>query len=89
MNDKIIDKPFDKDILKKASKIAENYIIKIEPNKDLGFVGHGMKFPTVFGDGKTKEECIKNVREAITITIAYMLEENIQIPEIGQENEKI
>jgi len=69
-----ISKPFNEDILAAATERAKNYIIKIEPNEDLGFVGHSMKFPTVFGDGKTKEECRNNVREAIVAAISTMIE---------------
>lgn len=69
-----LNSPFAADLLFAASVMAENYIIKTEPNESLGFVGHGMKFPTVFGDGKTEEECRKNVREAIVAAIATMSE---------------
>lgn len=69
-----LNRPFDEAILKKASEMAENYIIKVEPNESLGFVGHGMKFPTVFGDGKTEEECRENAKEAIVAAIATMIE---------------
>ena len=73
-NDKELDRPFDEDILAAATERAKNYIIKTEPNEDLGFVGHAMKFPTVFADGKTGEECEDNVREAIVGAIATMIE---------------
>jgi len=78
--------PFSEDILKKASEIANNYHIIIEENECLGFVGHAGKFPTVFGDGKTREECEKNVREATIIAVAYMLENGREefIPEIDK-----
>ena len=69
-----LDKPFDEDILAVATERAKNYIIKVEPSEELGFVGHAMKFPTVFGDGKTREECRKNVREAIVAAVATMIE---------------
>ena len=74
MKNEELNKPFDEDILASATERAKNYIIKIEPNEDLGFVGHAMKFPTVFGDGKTEEECKDNVREAIVGAIATMIE---------------
>ena len=74
MDHKAISKPFDADILAAATERAKNYVIVVEPSEELGFVGHGMKFPTVFGDGKTEEECRDSVREAITGAIAAMIE---------------
>jgi predicted RNase H-like HicB family nuclease len=69
-----LNKPFDEDVLASATERAKNYVIVVEPNDELGFVGHGMKFPTVFADGKTEEECRNSVREAIVASIATMIE---------------
>jgi predicted RNase H-like HicB family nuclease len=73
-SEEALDRPFDEDVLAAATERAKNYIIKTEPNEDLGFVGHAMKFPTVFADGKTEEECRNSVREAIVASIATMIE---------------
>jgi predicted RNase H-like HicB family nuclease len=69
-----LNRHFDEEVLAAATERAKNYLIKVEPNESLGFVGHAMKFPTVFGDGKTEEECRNNVREAIVASIATMIE---------------
>ena len=69
-----LNRHFDEVVLAAATETAKNYLIVVEPNEELGFVGHAMKFPPVFGDGKTEEECRNNVREAIVAAIATMIE---------------
>jgi predicted RNase H-like HicB family nuclease len=67
-------KPFDKSTLNKAKKIANSYSIVLNPSPRLGFIGTSIELPTVFTDSKTMEQCCKNTREALTITVATMIE---------------
>ena len=67
-------KPFDKSTLNKAKKIANSYSIVLNPSPRLGFIGTSIELPTVFTDNKTMEQCCKNTREALTITVATMIE---------------
>ena len=80
--DKDLDRPFSKEIWEQACDLATDYHIKIEPNKDLGFVACGAEFPHTFADGKTKEECKKNWFEALRANIATMLEMGSEFPKI-------
>ena len=88
---KIMDKklysPFYKDILKRASKLAKKYHINIEKDNRLGFVGNCVEIPTVFFDGKTEKECKKIGREAITVTLATMLEISSKLPQPNNTKE--
>lgn len=79
---KAIDKPFTKELLAKASKLAQGYHIKIESHDRLGYVGCGTEFFTVFADGETVEKCEENIREALTVAIAAMLEMGRELPKI-------
>jgi len=80
MNKKEIDRPFDKEVLEAAIKLAKDFHIIIEEHDSLGFVGCCEEMPTVMNDGLTEEECGKKTREAIEVCLAYMLEEHIPIP---------
>jgi predicted RNase H-like HicB family nuclease len=60
--------------LNKAKKIANSYSIVLNPSPRLGFIGTSIELPTVFTDSKTMEQCCKNTREALTITVATMIE---------------
>ncbi len=42
--------------------------------EDGEYFGRGLELPTVMSDGKTAEECVKNTREALVVTVAYLLE---------------
>lgn len=76
---KKLDSPFGKKILAKAQKIANQYelIIFIE---DGHWYGKGIEMPTVFGDGKTPNECIENTRKAFVAAVAYLLETDQTVP---------
>lgn len=67
-------KPFDKSTFDKAKKIANSYSIVLDPSPRLGFIGSSIELPTVFEDGKTMEQCCKRIRDALTVTVATMLE---------------
>jgi predicted RNase H-like HicB family nuclease len=69
-----LSKPFDKKTLTKAKKIAETYSIVLNPNPQLGFIGKSIELPMVFADSKTEEQCCKNIREALTVAVATMIE---------------
>jgi predicted RNase H-like HicB family nuclease len=69
-----IDRPFDPAVLKRAAAIARKYRIVLEPLDDGGYLGTSLEMPGVFGDGRTADECVKTVREALSVGVAYMLE---------------
>jgi predicted RNase H-like HicB family nuclease len=57
-------------------------ILQIE---DGEFLGRCLEMPLVMGDGKTADACVKNVRDALAATIAYMLEEGQSPPAPASE----
>lgn len=82
MEDKAIDRPFDKKLFKKASRLAQNYHMDFEKNVELGFIGNCVEMPTTYFDGKTQEKCKKAGREAIAVTIAVLLEMGRDLPSV-------
>ena len=44
------------------------------------YFGHCLELPLVMGDGKTPDACVKSVRDALTVTLAYMLEQGQRLP---------
>jgi len=60
--------------LRKAESIVDGYRIMIEPNEGFGYVGSALDFPTGFGRGKTREECLEETKEILKIAVAIMLD---------------
>ncbi|MBN1391269.1 MAG: type II toxin-antitoxin system HicB family antitoxin [Sedimentisphaerales bacterium] len=82
-----MNKPFDAKILAKARKVAERYEI-IMSYENGEWYGKGLEIPTVFGDGKTAEECIENTREALAAVVAHLLEQGEVFPSPASENKR-
>ena len=76
---KKLNKKFDKKLLDEANKIAEKYEI-IMSFVDGEYYGKGLEIPTVFGDGKTADECMKNTKEALASVVAFLLEKGEVVP---------
>lgn len=53
--------------------MASEYQIIVQCEGDEWF-GRGLELPNVFGDGATAEACIDSTREALAVTVAYLLE---------------
>lgn len=64
----------DRGTMEEAHAIADQYTIVLEPNARLGYRGTALEFPTVFVSGKTPNECIKKMRDALMVGVAVMLE---------------
>lgn len=78
-NSKAIDRPFDKEILKRAQSLAQQYQIIIW-SEDGEFYGRGLELPLVMSGGKTADKCVEHTREALEAAVAYMLEEGEKPP---------
>lgn len=75
-----LDRPFDPAIEGRARELAERYRLVLEPEPDVGFVGHGLEMPSVFADGPSAEECVRATRDALTVAVATMLEMGMRPP---------
>lgn len=73
-NEQDISRPFDTAILGKAREIAGKYRIVLEPHPDGGYIGTSLEMPGAMGDGRTADACVKHVREALVVGVAYLLE---------------
>ena len=74
-----LDRPFDPRHLKQAREMAPRYQVVLR-TEDGEYFGHCLELPLVMGDGKTPDACVKSVREALTVTLAYMLEQGQRLP---------
>ncbi len=84
---KKLNKAFDKTILATAAKVAKKYeIILVSENNE--WYGRGLEMPTVFGEGKTPDECVKDTREALIATVAHLLEQGEVIPAPANEGKR-
>jgi predicted RNase H-like HicB family nuclease len=82
-----IDRPFAKSLLAKARAIVDQYKIIVE-FEDGEWYGHGLEFPTAFGDGKTAAAAVADTREALITGVAYMLEEGRTPPPPAREGNR-
>ena len=82
-----IDRPFDKAVLARARRTAEQYqiVLKFE---DGEWYGHGLELPGARGDGKTPAAAVADTREALVTMVAYMLEEGQAIPAPASEGNR-
>jgi predicted RNase H-like HicB family nuclease len=71
---KAIDRPFAPQLLKRAREISRQYQVVLQL-EDGEYFGRCLEMPLVMGDGKTADACVASVREALTVTVAHMLEE--------------
>jgi predicted RNase H-like HicB family nuclease len=82
-----IDRPFAPAILRQARQIADRYQVVVSHEAD-GWYGRGLELPLTMGDGKNPAECVKNTREALAITVAYLLEKGDHPPEPADDLER-
>ena len=66
-------RPFDPEILKRATEIANRYRITVW-FEDGDFFGEVVEIPHTYGDGVTPDACIANTREAAIFVTAYLIE---------------
>jgi predicted RNase H-like HicB family nuclease len=66
-------------VLQQATALVADYQI-ILTSEEGRWYGRGLELPHVFGDGSTPEKCITETREALTATVAYMLEQGQSPP---------
>lgn len=66
-------RPFDAKILARAREIAADYQIVLW-FEDGEYYGRGVELPMTFADGKTPDQCVASTRQALTTTVALMLE---------------
>jgi predicted RNase H-like HicB family nuclease len=76
---KKLNKPFDRKILAGARKIAEKYEV-IMTFEDGQWFGRGLEMATVFGGGKTPNQCVENTRQALVAAVAHLLERGESAP---------
>jgi predicted RNase H-like HicB family nuclease len=81
------DRPFDPRILAKAKKIVDQYQIVIA-FEDEEYYGRGVELPQSFSDGKTADECIRNTKEALLLTVASMIEDGETPPAPAVEGKR-
>lgn len=77
---KALDCPFDAALWAKAAAIVTAYRLVLEKDAKLGYFGSAIEIPTVFADGKTPDDCVRAVREALTVAVASMLERGARPP---------
>jgi predicted RNase H-like HicB family nuclease len=84
-------RPFDPSVLAEAERIVAEYEITLW-REDGWWYGHGVEFPTAYGDGATVEECMASTREGLVAGVAYLLENGQRPPRparLGERSEQV
>ena len=66
-------RPFSPRLLARAGEFASSYKLVVW-FEDGEWYGRGLEVPDAMNDGKTPEECIRNVRDILTTHVAAMIE---------------
>lgn len=69
-----LEREIDPKLFARGRKLAEQYTIVLQPHPRLGFFATSIEIPTVFVDGRTEGECLINMREALAVAVAVMLD---------------
>jgi hypothetical protein len=81
---KAIDRPFARDIVKRAEEIARQYQMVIW-FEDGEYYGRGVEYPEAMGDGKNPDACVASVRQSMIVGVAHMLERKQSPPPPAEE----
>jgi predicted RNase H-like HicB family nuclease len=81
-----LDRPFDPAVWARAGRVAERYGFLVQPNEEVGFLARGLEMPNVFADGATAEDCVRSIREALTVATATMIEQGESPPSPADES---
>jgi hypothetical protein len=70
---KAIDRPFDREVLRRARQVVDAYqiVVRVE---DGEYVGRGLELPESIGVGGDAKACVEEARAVMTTVVAYMLE---------------
>lgn len=80
-------RPFAPDVLAEARKVADAYQVVVW--REYGeFYGRGLELPNTMGDGPTPEACYASVRQALVVTVAYLLERGEAPPPPAREQRR-
>jgi predicted RNase H-like HicB family nuclease len=74
-------------LLARANAISAGYQVVMWA-EDGHYYGRGVELPTSFGDGPTPDACMKDTREALSGTVAYMLERGEAPPPAASEERR-
>ncbi|HEX5242946.1 MAG TPA: hypothetical protein VFW23_06735 [Tepidisphaeraceae bacterium] len=75
-----IHRPLPPDTLELARAVAERYQLRLWREEGHWF-GAGIEEPGTFGDGRTLPQCVRNVREALAVTVAWHIEDREAVVE--------
>ena len=75
--------------MQRARAIADRYQIKLW-REDGHWFGVGVEEPGTYGDGRTLQQCVRDVREALAVTVAHMIDTGREVidPIIDQERRR-
>lgn len=76
-----LNKPLDRKVLERAEKLSWNYKIVIERDAaSKSYFGNCVELPGAMGDGKSPDDCVESVRQAIISQIAFCIESKRAFP---------
>lgn len=87
--EKATDRPFSDDVWRRAQRIAGRYqfLVKHDPDEPY-FYAFGVEAKGAMGGGETIAECETDIREAMTLWVATMLEQGRRPPEPAADEKR-
>ncbi len=82
------DGPFDRKLFERAGDLASRYRIVLKPETRSGFLGTVLEIPTVFSTGASPDECVRKVRDALTVAVASLMEAGVRPPQPVSEGQR-
>ena len=62
------------------------YTVIVEKGRESGYVAYAPALKGCVSQGKTREEALKNIREAMEVYVEALLEDGIPVPmEVGKD----
>lgn len=71
-------RPFDPKVMRRAKAVADKYRITLW-REDGHWFAVGVEEPGTYGDGRTLAQCVRDVRDALSATVAHLIETNQQV----------
>jgi len=62
------------------------YTVIVEKGRESGYVAYALALKGCVSQGETKEEALKNIREAMEVYVEALLEDGLPVPtEVGKD----
>jgi predicted RNase H-like HicB family nuclease len=85
----VIDRPFDREVLAEATRVAQEYQVTVRFDREEGaWIGRCVELPLCIGVGKNPTECVRATREVMITAAASMIEAGERLPAPASDEQR-